>query len=76
MCVCVYMCHVVNLCQLCVAVPLTSDHRVRASADCCLRDGGPSDRQELGPLSAITPIKQPSATTDLQQASFPLLCTE
>lgn len=30
----VHMCHVVNLCQLCVAVPLTSDHCVGASAGC------------------------------------------
>lgn len=35
-----HMCCVVNLCQLCVAVPLTSDHCDGAKAGCCLEDGG------------------------------------
>ena len=30
----VHMCCVVNLCQLCVAVPLTSDHCAGANAGC------------------------------------------
>lgn len=52
--VCVHMCHVVNLCQLCVAVPLTYDPCIRASA----ADGtGATHHQELGPLRMITIIK-------------------
>lgn len=36
----VHMCCVVNLCQLCVAVPLTSDRCVGADASCWLGIGG------------------------------------
>lgn len=58
----VHMCRVVNLCQLCVAALLTSDHCVMEPmwvSDC--RNGGGEGRgatfQELGPLSMITLIK-------------------
>lgn len=52
----VHMGRVVNLCQLCVAALLTSDHCVMEPmwvSDC--RNGGAF--QELGPLTMITLIK-------------------
>lgn len=65
----VHMCRVVNLCQLCVAALLTSDHCVMEPmwvSDCRNRGGerrggerrgGGATFQELGPLSMITLIK-------------------
>lgn len=56
-CVNVHMCRVVNLCQLCVAALLTSDHGVMEpmwASDCSNGGGG---FQELGPLSMITLIR-------------------
>lgn len=53
----VHMCCVVNLCQLCMAAPLTSDHCVMEPiwvSD--YREEGEAF-QELGPLSIITLIK-------------------
>lgn len=58
----VHMCRVVNLCQLCVAALLTSDHCVMEPMwmfDCGNGAGGVGwgAFQELGPLSMITLIK-------------------
>lgn len=51
------MCRVVNVCQLCLAVPLTSDHRAGANVGCRLEARGPGGLPEQGPLSVITLIK-------------------
>lgn len=54
------MCRVVNLCQLCAAVPLTSDRRLEptwAADGAAGGEGGPGGLEELGPLSVITLIK-------------------
>lgn len=66
----VHMCCVVNLCQLCVAALLTSDHCVMEPMwvfDCRNGAGGLSRSWDL--LAWLHSLRQQSATTDWQQVS-------